>query len=229
MKSPGRPSGYQPEYARLARNYCELGARNDQLAKYFGVSPRTIDNWIVNFAEFGEAVREARVLGDEALWRSCYQRAKGYYYTEKRVVRDGGKERVEITTKHCKADLRAFMIWFHNRTQWLAKTGGAANEEALPTPTFDTFGVDDEVPVDNGMPDGANLDAVLHEEVVSSEPDGTSFRQEDASEEQGESRPLEEDADGRLPIHNDLTGPDGGGPSVVHSRPEHAGSQVHPP
>jgi hypothetical protein len=162
MTTPGRPTGYRPEYAQSARNYCELGATNDQLARFFGVSARTIDNWIVNFRDFGQAVREARVQGDEALWRSCYQRAKGYYYTEKRVVRDADKERVEISTRHCKADLRAFMIWHRNRTQWLARTGAIANDGPMPPPSFDVVELDEQAPDVSGLPDGPSPDPAFY-------------------------------------------------------------------
>jgi hypothetical protein len=179
----------------------------------------------VKVPEFGQAVRDARVMGDEALWRSCYQRANGYYYTEKRVVREGDKERVEITTKHCKADLRAFMIWFHNRTQWLARTGALADETPIPAPSFEDLKLD-EPPFDIGMTDGLSPDlALTGEQVVSQqhvcgEADATPSQQEDASEGQLEIRPVEEGGGGRLPIHNDLSRPDVGGSSVVQSRPE---------
>ena len=46
MSTMGRPSSYSPDLCELAHNYCLLGATNDELAAFFGVSPRTIDNWI---------------------------------------------------------------------------------------------------------------------------------------------------------------------------------------
>ena len=134
MSTPGRPTGYRPEYAEAARNYCELGATTAQLAKYFKVSPRTIDNWIVNFPEFGKAVRDTRVFGDEKVWRSIFERANGFYYTEKCVVREGDKERVEIRTRYAKPELRAAMIWLRNRSQWVEKAGGVANEPLVEAP-----------------------------------------------------------------------------------------------
>lgn len=133
MSTPGRPTGYRPEYAEAARNYCELGATNAQLAKYFKVAPRTIDNWIVNFPDFGKAVRDTRVFGDEKVWRAIFERAHGFYYTEKTVVQEGDKERVQIKTRYAKPDLRAAMIWLRNRSQWVAKGGGADNEPIIPS------------------------------------------------------------------------------------------------
>jgi hypothetical protein len=157
MRTPGRPTGYRPEYAEAARNYCELGATTAQLAKYFKVSPRTIDNWIVNFPDFGKAVRETRVFGDEKVWRSIFERANGFYYTEKCVVREGDRERVEIRTRYAKPDLRAAMIWLRNRAQWVEKTGGIANEPLVESqPKSPDVDEPDPVDVDDGVgPDPA--------------------------------------------------------------------------
>ena len=56
----GRPSNYPPDLCELAHNYCLLGATNDVLAELFGVSPRTIDNWIAGHPGFPEAVQQGR-------------------------------------------------------------------------------------------------------------------------------------------------------------------------
>jgi hypothetical protein len=40
----GRPASYSSDLCELAHGYCLLGATNDALAEFFGVSPRT--NWI---------------------------------------------------------------------------------------------------------------------------------------------------------------------------------------
>ena len=41
-----RPASYSSGLRELAHNYCLLGATKDELAEFFGISPRTIDNWI---------------------------------------------------------------------------------------------------------------------------------------------------------------------------------------
>ena len=41
MSTMGRPSSYSPDLCELAHNYCLLGATNDELAEFFGGSPRT--------------------------------------------------------------------------------------------------------------------------------------------------------------------------------------------
>jgi hypothetical protein len=42
----GRPTSYSSDLCERAHNYCLLGATNDEFAEFFGVSPRSIDNWI---------------------------------------------------------------------------------------------------------------------------------------------------------------------------------------
>ena len=44
MATPGQPTLYKPEYVELAHNYCLLGATNETLGDFFGVTRRTVDN-----------------------------------------------------------------------------------------------------------------------------------------------------------------------------------------
>lgn len=60
--STGRPTSYRREYCRQAHDHC-LGATNEQLSEFFDVAPRTIDNWLVRFPEFADAVQRGRNWG----------------------------------------------------------------------------------------------------------------------------------------------------------------------
>jgi hypothetical protein len=48
--TPGQPTSYEPQYVELAHNYCLLGATNEVLGDFFGVTRRTIQNWIAAHA-----------------------------------------------------------------------------------------------------------------------------------------------------------------------------------
>ena len=61
MPTPGQPNLYNPTYCELARDYCLVGATNEVLADYFGVTRRTIQNWIAAHPDFADAVRKGRV------------------------------------------------------------------------------------------------------------------------------------------------------------------------
>jgi hypothetical protein len=78
MSTMGRPSSYSTDLCELAHNYCLLGATNDELAEFFGVSPRTIDNWIAGHPEFETVVKDGRVVADARVARGLYARAIGY-------------------------------------------------------------------------------------------------------------------------------------------------------
>ncbi len=64
MATPGKPTLYKPEYCELARNYCLLGATNEVLSDFFGVTRRTIQNWIATHPGFADAVRRGRAVAD---------------------------------------------------------------------------------------------------------------------------------------------------------------------
>ena len=51
MANPGHPTSYKPEYCELGHNYCLLGATNEQVSGFFGVTRRTIDNGIATHPE----------------------------------------------------------------------------------------------------------------------------------------------------------------------------------
>jgi hypothetical protein len=64
MATPGQPTLYKPEYRELAHNYCLLGATNEVLGDFFGVTRRTIQNWIATRPDFAKGVRRGRAVAD---------------------------------------------------------------------------------------------------------------------------------------------------------------------
>ena len=75
MATSGQPTLYKPGYNELAQNHCLLGATNETLGEFFGVTRRTIQNWIATHADFadamyrGQAVADARVSAMPAIER----------------------------------------------------------------------------------------------------------------------------------------------------------------
>ena len=115
MSYPGRPTLYRPDHCEFARNYCLLGATNEELGGFFGVTSRTIDNWIAAHPEFATAVREARALADARVARCLYQRAVGHEHKVERTVWHLGKERTVDDTLYYPPDVRACIFWLRNR------------------------------------------------------------------------------------------------------------------
>lgn len=51
----GAPTKFRPEYVGEMRRLCEAGFLDVQIARYFGVSRSTIDNWQTRWPEMFEA------------------------------------------------------------------------------------------------------------------------------------------------------------------------------
>ena len=132
MNSPGQPTSYKPDYNALARNYCLLGATNEELAQFFEVSHRTIDNWIATHGAFGKSVRDGRLHADAGIASRLHERAMGYVQVIERRELCRGEEKVITTTVHYPPDTNACMFWLRNRqpTKW--------RHRVVDTPAVDT-------------------------------------------------------------------------------------------
>src|SRR5258708_5290969 len=115
MSTAGRPSSYRPEYCQLAHNYCLLGATKARLGEFFGVTSRTIDNWLATIPEVKDNVQRARSLADAKVAESLYQRAVGYSHTVERVVGRPGHEQVVKYRKCYPPETEACKHWLRNR------------------------------------------------------------------------------------------------------------------
>src|SRR5271169_4272039 len=76
----GRPSSYKPEYVNMTKHAAKLGATDADLARIFGVSDATIDNWKVQHPDFLGSSKEGKEEAGACVERSLYQRAVGYSY-----------------------------------------------------------------------------------------------------------------------------------------------------
>ena len=115
MPTAGQPTLYKPDYCIQALNYCLLGATNEHLAEFFGVTRRTIDNWIAAHPHFANAVHAGRVVADMRVARCLYERAVGFEQKVERTVLHQGKESVLKNVVNHPPDTRACIFWLRNR------------------------------------------------------------------------------------------------------------------
>jgi hypothetical protein len=115
MTTMGRPTKFHPDMCEEAHNYCLLGATNDELADFFGVSPSTIDNWIAGHADFQAAVKSGRIVADAKVARGLYVRAVGYERKVEREVILGGELKPVTSTVHYPPNVQACIFWLRNR------------------------------------------------------------------------------------------------------------------
>jgi hypothetical protein len=133
----GRPSEFKPEFCEQAEKLCKLGATDEELAEFFGVTTTTIDNWKVKHPAFLGAVKEGKVLADINVANSLYKKATGYVLETERVIGKGDNARVVPLKIAIEADTTAAIFWLKNRRKahWRDKQDVDLNvynhEEAL--------------------------------------------------------------------------------------------------
>lgn len=131
----GRPTLFDPQMCDQAHNYCLLGATNAELAAFLHVSPTTIDRWIAERADFGDAVKRGRVVADSRVARAIYDRAVGYDRTVERATLVDGKLKPVPSTIHYPANVQAGIFWLRNRRRSTWRDG--PDTPATPSPQVD--------------------------------------------------------------------------------------------
>ena len=120
----GRPTLYEgKKTCRIAEHLCLLGAKEDQLAKAFNVSPDTIREWKVKHEKFSAIVREAKFKYDnEKVIDACLKSALGYEYVEKKITigSDGSSEETTLE-RHQPPNPTSLQFWLSNRNRTLWK------------------------------------------------------------------------------------------------------------
>ncbi|HTG24018.1 MAG TPA: hypothetical protein VK681_28555 [Reyranella sp.] len=123
MATPGQPTLYKPEHCELAQNYCLLGAINEVLGDFFGVTGRTIGNWIATHPDFANAVYRGRAVADARVVRALFDRACGFSHQVSRTTLYQGKEQTVTNRVSYPPDTQACMFWLRNRQRhyWQAR------------------------------------------------------------------------------------------------------------
>ena len=142
MPTPGQPTSYKPEHCELAYNYCLLGATNEALGGFFGVTRRTIDNWIATHPAFAEAIEWGRGRADAEIARSLFSRAKGFSHKVTRTTLYQGEERTITNTVAYPPDTPACMFWLRNRQRrlWNVKADAAPEHDDELVAALDAAG-----------------------------------------------------------------------------------------
>lgn len=107
---------FLPEYAEQARKMCQyLGATNEQLAEFFGVSKRHFYDWMAENPELKAQVELGKMSADTDVAESLYKRATGYSHPDVDIkVVDGCIVETPLI-KHYAPDTVACIFWLTNR------------------------------------------------------------------------------------------------------------------
>jgi hypothetical protein len=112
-----RSHGYRAEFVGQVEKLCRLGARDEEVAEFFGVGMELLEEWKREHGEFAEAVRRGRVLADAEVADRLFLRARGYTHEAVRILSRGGKEEPVVVpyVEHYPPDTTACMFWLKNR------------------------------------------------------------------------------------------------------------------
>lgn len=112
----GRPSEYDPDKtAKQAKKACLMGATDKDLADFFEVSEKTINNWKHEHPEFLQSIKDGKEIADSNVAKSLYERANGYEHPEVHVSNYQGEITLTELTKHYPPDTTAGIFWMKNR------------------------------------------------------------------------------------------------------------------
>ncbi len=106
---------FRKEFVDEAFRYCLLGADNNKIARFLGVSEDTINHWITHRPKFAKAVKDGRQAADARVATSMYSRACGYEIEETKVNVVNGEIVETKVIKHVPADIPAAKFWLSNR------------------------------------------------------------------------------------------------------------------
>jgi len=99
---------------------CERGATDPEIAKKLGTSVTSIRRWATEHEEFRAVLHFAKEPADDRIVRSLYEKACGFTYEDRELVklkRADGSEHVEIHTveRTVPPDTASVIFWLKNR------------------------------------------------------------------------------------------------------------------
>mgnify|MGYP000942201610 FL=1 len=128
----GRPTLFRDEFVEQARKLALLGATDREVADFFDVSERTVNDWKLRHPEFLQSLKSGKEAADERVERSLYHRALGYSHDSVKMFQAGGAVISEPYDEHYPPDTTAAIFWLKNRwpKEWRDKTEQAVEMNA---------------------------------------------------------------------------------------------------
>ena len=114
-RGPGQPTLFREKYIEQAYKLTLLGATDEELGDFFGVSKTTIENWKLAFPEFFDSIKRGKSQADAEVAEKLYERAKGYSHPEERIFCHEGEIIRTETVRHYPPDTGAACMWLKNR------------------------------------------------------------------------------------------------------------------
>lgn len=111
----GRPTKYKPEFVKITRKLCELGATDLEVAEALGISHDTLYRWKREKPLFSEALKVGKSVCDDRVEMSLYRRAVGYEQENVKIFQYKGEEVIVPYIEKVQPDTTAAIFWLKNR------------------------------------------------------------------------------------------------------------------
>jgi hypothetical protein len=111
----GRPTKYESSFNKQVIKLCKLGATDKEIADFFDVCEKTINNWKIEYPEFLQSIKKGKIEADMKVANSLFKRAIGYRHKEDKIFNNNGEPLIVPTMKHYPPDPTAIIFWLKNR------------------------------------------------------------------------------------------------------------------
>jgi hypothetical protein len=111
----GRPPGFTAQANEQAFRLALLGATDEEMAEFFHVTRKTLDNWKRTAPGFLAALERGKIEADSRVAESLYKRALGYSHPAVKIFNNEGAPLIVPYTEHYPPDTNAANTWLRNR------------------------------------------------------------------------------------------------------------------
>lgn len=117
VPGPGRDSLYDVSMNDMVRKLALLGLTDKEIAEFFGVTERTLNNWKNEYPAFFQSLSEGKTIADAEVADSLYKRATGEHVIVEKAYRNKTTGEVEIVkiTQFIPGESGAAKLWLTNR------------------------------------------------------------------------------------------------------------------
>jgi hypothetical protein len=135
----GAPVKYKNEFDKQAYRLCLLGSTDKQLAEFFEVSVRLINDWKKQHLSFLHSLKAGKSIANAEVAEKLFKRATGYSHPDVDIKVIRGKIKKTKLTKFYPPDTTAAIFWLKNRDKenWRDKHDIAIDFDSLSDDQLD--------------------------------------------------------------------------------------------
>jgi len=137
----GRPASlYHSIFAKQVKQLCLLGMIDNEIAKFFDISVRTLNRWKHKYPDFWQSMKAGKTIADSKIAHSLYQSALGGHYIEEErpIIDSDGNIKIIKLRKQVPPNVTAQKYWLNNRQpeKW-SNHNKSSKKESVTKPSFD--------------------------------------------------------------------------------------------